>query len=374
MLAGEKIRLYPTAEQVETFRMFSGAARFTYNTCLAEKIRAYQEDGISLSTFDLIQYADSLKYKAEYPWLKQIPSGVVRTASRDLSTAYTLFYKRGNTGFPKFKEKGKCKEGFGINIAEAKYMFVDSTHIKLSKIKDPIRIKEHWIPDKVLNPRVSFDGKYWYFSFSYEVKESAPVKEGRVVGVDLGIKSLAVTSDGVVYKNINKTARVRQLEKRKRHLQRQIARKYGRGREKTNNILKLERKVRLIERKLKNIRNTYVHTVTASIVKTKPYAVVIEDLNVWGMLKNKHLSRAIQQQELFKFRQYITYKCQAYGSRIIVADRYYPSSKKCSNCGAVKMRLSLSERTYRCDCCGVEMDRDLNASLNLKHYGEEIAS
>lgn len=137
---------------------------------------------------------------------------------------------------------------------------------------------------------------------------------------------------------------------------------------KTNNILKLEKEIRLIDRKLKNIRDTYIHTVTMDIVRTKPYAVVIEDLNVSGMLRNKHLSKAVQQQAFYKFRQYITYKCEGYGSRLVVTNRYFPSSKKCSNCGVIKKFLSLSERIYKCSSCGLVIDRDLNAAINLANY------
>lgn len=196
----------------------------------------------------------------------------------------------------------------------------------------------------MLNPRVSFDGKFWYFSFSYEIPDADLTinqENKNITGVDLGIKSLAVTSGGVIYKNINKSKRVKQLEKRKRHLQRKLSRKYQMNKEdsnfvKTNNIIKLEQEIRLIDRKLKNIRNTYIHQVTYDLVKTKPACIVIEDLNVKGMMKNKHLSKAIQQQEFYKFRQYISYKCQGYGVRLVVANRFYPSSKTCSCCGHKK--------------------------------------
>lgn len=376
MLVGEKIRLFPTPEQEQIFKQYCGAARFVYNACLAEKIRAYQEDSISLSEFDLNRYADSLKYQDEYSWLQQISSGVVRTASQDVSSAYDFFFKRGNKGFPKFKKKGRCRESFGLINNSSHCKFVDSTHLKFSKINEPVRIREHWIPSKIRNPRVSFDGKFWYFSFSYEYNEPEPISSGNIIGVDLGVKSLAVTSDGVEHPNINKSKHVKQLEKRKRHLQRKLSRKYelnkdGRKYVKTNNIVKLEHEIRLIDRKLRNIRDTHIHTVTMDIVRTKPYAVVIEDLNVSGMLKNKHLSKSIKEQEFYKFRQYITYKCQAYGSRLVVADRFYPSSKKCSNCGVVKKFLPLSERTYTCPHCGLVIDRDLNAAVNLKNYGKE---
>lgn len=375
MLVGEKIRLFPTLEQEQIFKQFCGASRFVYNTCLAEKIRAYNEDGASLSKFDLIKFADSLKYFSDTEWLKDISSGVIRVASQDVINAYNMFYKRGNKGFPKFKKKGKCKDSFGLRSDSSHCRFIDDTHLKFSKIDKPVRIRSHWIPEKIYNPRVSFDGKYWYFSFSYNIEEQEVELTDNIIGVDLGIKSLAVTSDGVVYPNINKTKRVMKLEKRKRYLQRKLSNKYEMNKDgntyiKTNNIKKLERQIRLIDRRLSNIRKTYIHTVTMSIVKTKPCKIVIEDLNVSGMLKNKHLSRSIQNQLLYFFRYCLDYKCKFYGNiNLVVADRYYPSSKKCNNCGVVKKFLALSERLYHCNCCDFTIDRDLNASLNLKDYG-----
>lgn len=372
-MAAEKIRLFPTPEQVEQFKQYCNASRFIYNACLAEKIRAYQEDDISLGKFDIVKYAESLKYSEEYSWLWGISSGVVRIAAQDLDNAYNLFFKRGNKGYPKFKKKGKCKESFGLKSDLSHCHFKDSTHLKFSKVKEPVRIRKHWIPDKMYNPRVSFDGKFWYFSFSYEIEESPVSDSEEVIGIDVGVSNFATTSDGVIYENINKTHRVKQLEKRKRKLQRKLSRKYLMNKEgskfvKTNNIKKLEYQIKMIDRKLKNIRNTYIHGITYNMVKTKPGCIVIEDLNVSGMLKNKHLSKAIQQQEFYKFRQYLTYKCQFYGVHLIVADRFYPSSKTCSCCGYKRRFLSLSERTFICPECDMVMNRDLNAAINLKNY------
>ena len=373
LIVGERIRLSPTKEQEELFKIFSGTARFTYNECLRYKIDCYKESGYSCTVQDLIEHLQDLKYSDDYSWIRKTPEAVTKQAIIDLDKAYNQFFKRGNKGFPKFKKKGKCKESFYVRAD--KFRQLDSRHIQITGIKTPILMKSHSMITKLLNPRISFDGKFWYLSYSYEYNEPEPVSSGEIVGVDLGIKSLAVSSDGNVYSNINKTKRVKQLKKRKRHLQRQLSRKYEKNKEgrkyvKTSNILKLEQRVRLIDRKLKNIRDTYIHTTTMDIVRTKPYAIVIEDLNVSGMMKNKYLSKSIQEQEFYKFRQYITYKCKAYGSRLIVADRFYPSSKTCSCCGSRKKFLSLSERTYRCTQCGSEMDRDLNASINLKNYGK----
>ena len=152
LIVGEKIRLFLTDEQVQQFKKYSGASRFIYNTCLAECIRAYQEDGISLKKLNLIKYAESLKYDEKYSWLKEISSGVVRVAAQDVASAFNNFYKRGNKGFPRFKKKGKCKESFGLKADLTHCRFEDSKHLKFSKIREPVQIREHWIPDKMLNP------------------------------------------------------------------------------------------------------------------------------------------------------------------------------------------------------------------------------
>lgn len=374
MIAGEKIRLYPTLEQEQLFWKFCNTARFTYNECLAYKIQVYQEQDYSCKVQDLIEHIQNLKYSGDYNWLLEVPESVTKQAIKDLDKAYKFFFQRGNKGFPKFKKKSKTKPSFYVRSDTFKQ--IDSTHIKVTGIKTHIRMKPFRMITQLLNPRISFDGKFWYFSFSYEIAELKPVEDGEVIGVDLGIKSLAVTSDGVVYDNINKTKKVQQLEKRKRHLQRLLSRKYEVNRDgskfvKTNNIVKLEHEIRLIDRKLRNIRDTYIHTVTMDIVKTKPYVVVIEDLNVSGIMKNKHLSKSIQQQEFYKFRQYLTYKCSFYGVHLEVADRFYPSSKTCSCCDYKKKFLSLSERVFVCPKCNLEIDRDLNAAINLKNYGKE---
>lgn len=371
MIASEKIRLSPTPEQEELFWKFCNTARFAYNESLGYKISMFKGEGYSCTVQDLIEHLQDLKYSDEYCWLQEVPEAVTKQAIKDLDKAYKMFFKRGNKGFPKFKKKGKCTPSFYVR--SDKFRQLDSRHIKITGIKTSILMKEHGMITQLLNPRIKFDGKYWYLSYSYEVDELPVSQSAEIVGVDLGIKSLAVTSDGVVYNNINKTKRVKQLEKRKSHIQRRLSRKYEKNKEgskfiKTNNILKLEQELRLVHRKLKNIRDTYIHQVTYDLVKTKPGQIVIEDLNVSGMLKNKHLSKSIQEQEFYKFRQYLTYKCQFYGVSLVVADRFFPSSKICSCCRSKKKFLSLSERTYRCTQCGLEIDRDLNAALNLRGY------
>lgn len=375
MMVSEKIRLFPTPDQETKFKQFAGAARFVYNYALGLKIEYYREYNESLTTQNLIDFVKSLKYETErYAWLLDVPEAITKQAIKDLDTAYKNFFKRGNIGFPKFKKKGKCTESFYQRTD--KFRQVDSEHIKLTGIKEFVRIRPNNIVFPAYNPRVSFDGKYWYLSYSFEAEEHKPNLGGATVGVDLGIKKLAVRSDGVEVKNINNSPRVKTLEKRLKHLQRQVSRKYEQNKnkggdykwDKSKNIIKLEKQIKLLHRKLKNIRNTHIHQATYDIVKTKPYRVVVEDLNIRGMMKNKHLSEKIAKQGLNKFVTYLEYKCKFYGVEFIKADRWYPSSKLCSCCGNKKINLSLSERVYVCDSCGLKIDRDFNASLNLAKY------
>lgn len=196
------------------------------------------------------------------------------------------------------------------------------------------------------------------------------------IGIDLGIKDLAVVSNiEKPFKNINKTSKVRRLEKKLKRKQRQISRKYEMNKQgkkfiKTKNIIKLEEQIRKINQQLTNIRHNYIHNITSSLVKSKPNYIVIEDLNVKGMMKNKHLSKAVAQQCFHEFRRQLTYKCKWSNVELRIVDRFYPSSKMCSECGSIDKNLKLSDRTYVCTECGCILDRDKNASFNLKNAKE----
>ena len=370
MQLAKKIRLYPTKQQEELFFQFAGTARFAWNESLAYRVERYVKCGLNTTIQDCIEHIQDLKYNdANYIWLKEVPEAVTKQAIKDLDKAYKLFFKSG-FGKPKFKKKNKCKVSFYQRTDN--FRQVDDTHIKITGIKSYVKIKKCEIPKKVSNTRVSFDGKYWYLSYTYDVQEQRNTGTD-TLGIDLGIKDLAIVSNKDVYRNINKTQTIKKLEKQKKRLQRQVSRKYERNRQgkhfvKTANIGKLEERIRLLDRRLRNIRNTYIHEVTKNLVKTTPKRIVIEDLNVRGMMKNKHLSKAVSQQCFHKFREYLTYKCRLYGIELELADRWYPSSKLCSCCGNVKRQLSLSERVYRCEVCGFETDRDYNASINLSRY------
>lgn len=234
------------------------------------------------------------------------------------------------------------------------------------------------IPDgEYSNPRIKHDGINWYLTTggTVEIPDlDKPVSEP--IGIDMGIKELAVISNGKLVKNINKAKEIRRLTKKLKRLQRQASRQYEtfkkKGGEirykKTSNLLKLEKEIRLVHKRLNDIRTNHLHQATSILVKANPEYIVIEDLNVSGMMKNKHLARAIQEQKLYEFRRQLEYKCQWYGVRLIVADRFYPSSKTCSQCGQLNKNMKLLDWIYHCDC-GLHIDRDLNASINLREYG-----
>lgn len=218
----------------------------------------------------------------------------------------------------------------------------------------------------------------WHITVSIEYANpfDSGLSNNDGIGIDLGIKDLVICSDGNIYPNINKTKTVRKLEKRKRRLQRSVSRSYEKNKKgecycKTKNVIKKEKFLLKLNRELTNIRQNYLHQITTKIVKTKPSYIVLENLNVKGMMKNRYLSKAIQQQKLYEFKRQIQYKSEWNNIRVIIANRFFPSSKLCCCCGHIKEDLKLSDRTYKCDCGNI-IDRDFQAALNLKRYGANI--
>lgn len=303
---------------------------------------------------------------------------------KDACEAYRDFFK-GYTKFPRFKSKKHSVPKFYQD--NVKIQFTD-THVKVegfatSRKKNKqklnwIRLAEHGrIPTekvKYMNPRIKYDGLNWYITVGIEYEDSTTLSTNEGIGIDLGIKDLTICSDGNTYKNINKTHKIKKLEKRKRRLQRSISRRYEKNKKggsycKTSNIIKSEKELLKLNHRLTNIRQNYLHQTTTEIVKTRPSFIVLEDLNVKGMMKNKHLSKSVQQQCFGEFRRQIEYKSAWNNIQVIIADRFFPSSKLCSYCGNIKKDLKLSDRIYRCECGNV-IDRDYQAALNLKKYGE----
>lgn len=379
MIQSLKIKLYPTKEQEQLMWQSVGVNRFAYNWGLARSESYYREHEKSLSNNDLRKEFTQLRKTDEHPWLKDVSSEIPQQALKDLGDAYKKFFKKQG-GYPKFKKKGKCENSFYHHNNKLKvnddYVYLEK--IGLVKMSDEGRLpKGDYKKDKikVTNPRIKHNGRYWTLTLGIEVEDKSVELTDVSLGIDVGVKDLAICSDGQVFKNINKSRTIKKLEKRLKRLQRQVSRKYEMNKQgnkfiKTKNIIKLEHQIKLIHLRLTNIRNNHLHQATNKIVKTKPSRIVIEDLNVSGMMKNRHLSKAIQQQKLYEFRRQLEYKTKKYGIELVLADRWYPSSKTCSKCGTIKSDLKLKDRVFNCDCCGLEIDRDLNASINLSRYNQ----
>ncbi|GAA0720014.1 RNA-guided endonuclease TnpB family protein [Clostridium malenominatum] len=390
-MQGFKIRLEPNNKQITKLFQCAGVRRFAYNWTLGRQQENYtlkgtgKNGGRFINDKDLRKEFTQLKKLDEYKWLNYYSNNITKQATKDACDAYTKFFS-GKSKFPKFKSRKKSKPSFYVDTVKIKFT---ETHVKLEKLtesKKKNKQKFNWIKlsekEKVpfgegveyLNPRISFDGLYWYISVNVKVQKEEKVKLiPEPLGIDVGIKDLAVCSNGEKYDNINKTPKIKKLEKRLKRLQRRVSRKYEMNRDgkkyaKTKNIIKLEAKINKLHKKLTNTRTDYRHKTTTEIVKTKPWRIVVEDLNVSGMMKNRHLSKSISQQGLHEFHTMLEYKCKKYGIEFIRADKWYPSSKTCSECGYIKQKLSLSEREFNCEECGISIDRDLNAAINLSRY------
>lgn len=385
MIKAIKVRLYPTRYQEELMFKSAGVARFSYNWGLAFLNDYYKENNKTLSIGDLRKEFTKLRNDSEYSWLKEVSSEIPQQALKDLGESFKKFFNK-QSSYPKFKKKGKCE----ISFFHLNNKFVvENNKIKLEKIgyvkmKDEGRLPVgNYKKDKikVLNPRIKYNGRFWYLSLALEVEDETKIELTDVsVGIDLGVKDLAIVSNiDKPFKNINKTKEVKRLNKKLKRLQRQALRKYdmlksnkvfkkGEKLTKTKNIIKLEKQIKLVHKRISDIRLNHIHQTTNTIVKTKPCRVVVEDLNVKGLLKNKHLSKVISEQCFNKFITILEYKCKWNGIEFIKTDRFFPSSKKCSCCGTIKKDLKLKDRTYVCSNCGFVIDRDKNASINLANY------
>ena len=380
--------LLPNNKQKTKLFQYANTARFAYNWALGREQENYKNGGKFISDGELRKEFTQLKKTDEYAWLNEIDCDVPKQAIKDACEAYRDFFK-GYTKFPRFKSKKHSAPKFYQDNVKIKFT---DTHVKLMLVAGKgkatskrnqkfcrIRLAEHGrIPTncKYCNPRIKYDGINWHITVGIEYEDSTTLPSNEGIGIDLGIKDLAICCDGNTYKNINKTQRVKKLEKRKRRLQRSISRKYEKNKKgesycKTSNIIKREKELLKLNHRLTNIRQNYLHQTTSEIVKREPSFICIEDLNVKGMMKNRHLSKAIQQQCFGEFRRQIEYKSAWNNISVIIADRFFPSSKLCSCCGAIKKDLKLSDRVYKCECGNV-IDRDYQAALNLKKYGEMV--
>ena len=372
MIKTYKVRLEPNNKQNTKMFQSAGTARWTYNWVLAKQQENYKAGNKFIQDGVLRKELTQLKKTDEFSWLANVSSKVPDQAVKDACNAYKSFFNK-QSRYPKFKSRKKSKPSF---YNRGDQLRIASTYARLEKIGNVKLSEKAKIPYgdvTYYNPRVTFDGVHWYLSVGVETIVFQQETTEESLGIDLGLKDLAIVSNGKVYPNINKTPKVKKLKKKLRRMQRQVSRKYLMNKDgdkfvKTKNISKLETKIKKQYIKLTNVRTNYRQKVTTEIVKTKPSRIVVEDLNVTGMLKNKHLAKFIAEQSFYAFTETLRYKCEAQGIEFVKADRWFPSSKACSECGNIKKDLKLKDRIYNCECCGKSINRDLNASINLARY------
>ena len=376
MLKSFKTEINPTEEQKARIRRTIGTCRYVYNFYLGHN-KALHDNGEKFMTgkdFSLWLNNEYIPDNPDKTWIREVYSKAVKKSIEDGCTAFTRFFKH-QSDFPKFKKKGK---------SDVKMYFVRNNpkdcQCERHRLKIPtlgwVRIKEKgYIPTTkdgymIKSGTVSVKAGRFYVSVLVEIPDiNIDNNSNEGIGIDLGLKDFAIVSNGKTYRNINKSAGLKKLEKQLIREQRSLSRKYenlkkGESTQRAN-IQKQKLKVQKLHHKMDNIRTDYINKTIAEIVKTKPSYITIEDLNVKGMMKNRCLSKAVASQKFYEFRTRLKAKCDENGIELRVADRFYPSSKTCHHCGSVKKNLKLSDRIYRCEC-GYVADRDFNAALNLK--------
>ncbi|MBI6090124.1 transposase [Clostridium perfringens] len=387
-----KMEINPTDKQKSKIHRTIGVSRFIYNFYIARNKEIYEREGKFVSGMDFSKWLNNeyIPNNQDMKWIKEVSSKATKQAIMNGDKAFRDFFKKSK-GFPKFKKK----KNQDVKAYFPKNNKTDWT-LERHRVKIPtlgwVRLKEFgYIPINsiVKSGTVSQKADRYYVSILVEERD-IEISNGNTgikifnhnnegVGIDLGIKEFAVCSDGIKFKNINKISTIKKIEKKLKREQRKLSRKYEslkirnknikEGRATRQNIQKQIVKVQKLHQRLTNIRTDYINKIVSSIIKQKPSYITIEDLNVKGMMKNKHLSKAIASQKFFEFKTKLTVKCKENHIELRIVDRFYPSSKTCSQCGKVKKDLKLSDRIYKCDC-GFTIDRDLNASINLKNAKE----
>lgn len=387
MIIAKKIKLNPTKEQERLFWKSAGTARWAYNFFLAENERHYSEylegkhEKKTIQEGEVRKYINNVLKKTTHQWLKEVGSNVMKQAVKDANMARKQWFE-GISDKPRFKSRRKSKISFYVNYESLQRTKEGFQGEKIGVVKTYQSLPKLPLGEKYSNPRISFDGRNWFLSIGYEVEYEKVELTGESLGIDVGIEKLAVCSDGEFKKNINNTKEVKRLERKLKREQQKLSRKmeaniathtknrkpiYKTPLKHMKNIQKQTAEIRRIHKRLTDIRTNHLHQCSIEIVKTKPSRIVMECLNIKGMMKNKHLSKAIAKQKLYEFKRQIQYKCQKYGIAFVEADKWFASSKTCSSCGQIKSDLKLKDRVYTCDC-GLKMDRDLNASINLANY------
>ena len=376
LLKSFKTEINPTEEQKVRIRKTIGTCRFIYNFYLAHN-KELHESGkkfMSSSQFRVWLNNEYLPNHLECFWIKEAYSKSVTQAVNNGQTAFENFFNH-KSAFPKFKKKGRSDVKMYFVRNNPKDCFCERHRIKIPSL-GWVRIKEKgYIPTTkdgyvIKSGHVSIKADRYYVSVLIEIPDRRTANNSsKGIGIDLGLKDFAIVSNGKTYKNINKSARLKKLEKKLIREQRSLSRKYenlkkGESTQKRN-IQKQRLKIQKLHQRIDNIRTDYINKIIAEIVKTKPSYITIEDLNVSGMMKNRHLSKAVASQKFYEFKTKLLAKCKENGIELRIVDRWFPSSKTCHCCKRIKKDLKLSDRIFKCDCGYIE-DRDFNAALNLR--------
>ena len=367
-----KTKLKLNNKQRTRFFKNASVSRFVYNLTLEMQETNYKNGGKFLSDCD-IRKVITVRKKEDLTWLYEYDCDIVKQAVKDACKAYKKFFNK-QAKKPKFKSAKLTKPSFYTDGWKLK---VKNGYIKIPFCTKIRLYEENYIPEGLnyQNPRITFDGIDWWISVGLPVETEQYDLTDEVVGVDLGLKELATCSNGMMFHNVAKSKEYQKVNKSLKQKQRQVSRKYEMNKQgnkfiKTSNIKKLERRIQKKRIKLQDIKKDYFHKSSTALVRTKPKAIVLEDLNVAGMRKNKHLAHSLQESSISTFKQMLISKAESHGIEVVLADRFYPSSQLCSQCGNRKVDLKLSERVYKCPVCGLEINRDLNAAVNLRNYPE----
>lgn len=399
MIKGYKIKIYPTKEQQEIIHKSFGCSRFIYNWCIDTIQKYYDENKKALSNIDLQKLITKLKQNKEYSWLNDVSANMLKQTSIDCSEAFKKWFKHIKTKGITYSEKTKKKsitKGFRFTIKHSEYypkyktrkselkcptrtdrMVFKGRYVKLEKLGDVklSKVKLN-LQGKLMNARLSFDGIDYWLSFSVDLGEVTIPKKHKTepIGIDLGLKTLFVCSNVQSFKKPH----TKKIDKKIKKFQRKVSHIYQKMIDycmetrtkfsdlvKSKNLLKYERQLRKYQIKKTNILNSNIHKITSELMKLNPERITIEDLNVKGMMKNHKLANSVMNAKFYEIRRQLIYKCKNNDIKLVIADRWFPSSKTCSYCGSIKKDLKLKDRTYYCKECGTIIDRDLNASINL---------
>ena len=383
MLKAYKTEIFPTPEQKQIIHRTIGVCRFVYNFYLAHNKEIYEKEKRFVSGYDFSKWLNNeyLPQNPKFLWIQEVSSKSVKQSIMNAQIAFRNFFEH-RTKFPRWKKKRNSDvKMYFVRNGKTQPISCERHRIKIPTL-DWVRLKEKgYIPTNsethmIKSGTVSMKAGRYYVSVLVEEPEpEKPVLNDFGIGVDLGVKEFAVCSNGKFFANINKSARIRKLEKSLKRQQRKLSRKYEslkklpnilKGEATRRNIQKQTLKVQRLHHRLDCIRTDYINKVISELVKTKPIWITLENLNIKGMMKNQHLSKAIAQQKFFEFRTKLTAKCKEYGIELRLVERFYPSSRLCHQCGCIKSDLKLSDRIYLCSECGYTADRDFNASLNLR--------